>query len=57
MNTNNKDKHIGRTIIKTVIIAILAFLFILPLIWMFLSSIKTTSEVFAYPFKWLHEVP
>lgn len=57
MNTNNKDKHIGRTIIKTVIIAILAFLFILPLIWMFLSSIKTTSEVFAYPFKWLPKVP
>ena len=38
--------------IKAAVIAVVAILFILPLVWMILSSLKTTNEVFARPFHW-----
>ena len=38
-------------IVKTIIISAIAILFVMPLIWMGLSALKTTNEVFAHPFK------
>ncbi len=42
-------------VVKTVLIAVVAILFIIPLIWMVLSSLKTTPEVFGRPYHWLPE--
>ena len=36
-------------IVKTIIISAIAILFVMPLIWMGLSALKTTNEVFANP--------
>ena len=44
-------------IVKTIIISAIAILFVMPLIWMGLSALKTTNEVFAHPFKWLPAKP
>lgn len=38
--------------IKFIIFGILGFLFLTPLFWMILSSLKSTTEVFAYEFHW-----
>ena len=35
-------------IVKTIIISAIAILFVMPLIWMGLSALKTTNEVFAH---------
>ncbi len=43
-------------LIKTAVMAALSLLFVLPLIWMILSSLKTAPEVFSRPFKWLPQV-
>ncbi len=40
-------------IIRTIIVALVAVLFVTPLVWMVLSSLKTPQEVFARPFHWL----
>ena len=40
-------------IIRTIIVALIAVLFVTPLVWMVLSSLKTPQEVFARPFHWL----
>ena len=37
-------------IIRTIIVALVAVLFVTPLVWMVLSSLKTPQEVFARPF-------
>ncbi|GIN72517.1 sugar ABC transporter permease [Bacillus sp. J14TS2] len=37
-------------------LAILGILMVFPLIWMFLSAIKSPDEIFAIPLKWLPEV-
>ena len=42
--------------IETVIIAFVAVCFLIPLIWMILSSLKSTTEVFSYDFHWFPEV-
>ena len=44
-------------LIKTLIVACCSLLFVLPLVWMVLSSLKTTPEVFSRPFHWLPKVP
>lgn len=44
-------------LIKTLAIACCSLLFILPLVWMVLASLKTAPEVFSYPFRWLPKVP
>lgn len=48
---NNKVKI--SSIVATIIIGLLAFVFMVPLIWMVLSSFKPVTEVFATPFHWL----
>lgn len=42
--------------VKMVIFGLLGIGFMLPLIWMFFSSFKTTTEVFATHFRWLPKV-
>lgn len=39
--------------IKTIILGVMASAFLIPLIWMVLSSFKATGEVFAADFHWL----
>lgn len=49
-----KKRDIRSAILKTVILSLLALLFVSPLIWMVSSSLKPASEVFATPF---HLIP
>lgn len=42
--------------IKFVVFGILGILFLMPLFWMVLSSLKSTTEVFSYEFHWLPKV-
>ncbi|MBS6647028.1 MAG: carbohydrate ABC transporter permease [Clostridiaceae bacterium] len=51
-----KKNYFIKALLKTVIIGALSILFILPLVWMICSSLKTTSEVFARPYYWLPKV-
>jgi multiple sugar transport system permease protein len=53
------SKKIGswKILLKTVIIALLAVLFVLPLLWMISSSLKTPTGVFGYPMKWIPKDP
>ncbi|WP_261806779.1 carbohydrate ABC transporter permease [Lapidilactobacillus luobeiensis] len=44
-----KEKTVGQKWIVGVILAILGLIFILPLVWMILSSFKTESELFTIP--------
>lgn len=39
--------------VKTIVVALIALFFIIPLIWMVLSSLKTSPEVFGRPYRWL----
>lgn len=48
-----KSKFDLSAVIATVVIALLAVIFLIPLIWMVLSSFKPVGEVFATPFHWL----
>ena len=50
-----KKKETRNAIIKTVIVGLLALLFISPLIWMVSASLKPTTEVFATPFRLIPE--
>lgn len=49
-----KKKETRNAIIETVVVGLLALLFVSPLIWMISSSLKATTEVFANPF---HLIP
>lgn len=40
-------------IVRTIVVSLIAVLFVVPLVWMVLSSLKTAPEVFARPFHWL----
>ncbi len=42
-------------IIKTIVIALFAILFLIPLLWMISSSLKSTNQVFTSPFRWFPE--
>ncbi|WP_232726153.1 carbohydrate ABC transporter permease [Bacillus sp. FJAT-42315] len=43
--------------LRYVLLIVLSFVMVLPLIWMFLSSLKTGEEIFAVPLKWFPETP
>lgn len=45
-----------KTFLHYLLVSILGLLMVFPLIWMFLSSLKTPEEVFAIPLKWFPEV-
>ena len=44
------------TVVRTIVIGIIAIAFSIPLIWMVLSSLKKPVEIFNIPFHWLPEV-
>ncbi len=48
-----KKREFAITLVKTLIIAVFALAFLLPLIWMVTSSLKNTNEVFAGNWQWL----
>ncbi len=43
--------------VRTAFVAVLAVFFVLPLVWMVCTSLKTIPEVFARDWKWLPEIP
>lgn len=51
-----KKREFYSTLISTILVAVVAIAFILPLVWMFTSSVKTTREVFSTNWQWLPEV-
>ncbi len=48
-----KKQKIAKALLVTLIIALLGVLFMIPLVWMVLSSLKNANEVFATEFHWL----
>lgn len=48
-----KKNERAAAIVRTVVVSLIAVLFVVPLVWMVLSSLKTAPEVFARPFHWL----
>ena len=48
-----KKNERAAAIVRTIVVSIIAVLFVVPLVWMVLSSLKTAPEVFARPFHWL----
>jgi len=55
MAVKMKTSKTIRRVVKTIIIAFLAILFLVPMLWMLSSSLKTTNRVFTTPFKWIPE--
>ncbi|MDL2317985.1 carbohydrate ABC transporter permease [Eubacteriales bacterium OttesenSCG-928-A19] len=47
-----RKQRVG-VLVKTILVACLAVFFVIPLVWMILSSLKTTPEVFMRPYRWL----
>ena len=52
----NQRRQITK-VIKTILVLLIAFAFILPLMWMVTSSLKQTREVFSPNWQWLPETP
>lgn len=48
-----KRRELIMRIVKTLLVAIVAVAFVLPLVWMATSSVKQTQEVFSPNWKWL----
>ncbi len=51
-----RKKRLHMKVLKTVILLLAAFVFVLPLLWMLSSSLKTPLTVFSSPFQWIPEV-
>lgn len=49
------QKKVAKKLIVTAILFVFAFFMIFPLLWMLSASVKTSSEVYAIPFKWFPE--
>jgi multiple sugar transport system permease protein len=43
-------------IVHTILIALLALVFLFPMLWMISSSLKTTNQVFSTSFRWIPQV-
>lgn len=50
-----KKKNISAKLAATLILSFLAVVFLLPLLWMISSSLKTPMQVFETPFRWIAE--
>ena len=48
-----KKNERAAAIVRTIVVSLIAVLFVVPLVWMVLSSLKTAPEVFSRPFHWL----
>jgi len=47
----------GEVVVTTVLAAVLGFVFIVPFLWMILSSLKVPAELFVVPMQWVPRVP
>ncbi len=52
-----KMRRGGKRLILTIVATLLSLLFLVPLLWMVSTSLKTESEVFATVFQWIPPVP
>lgn len=52
-----KKKQVVSRIIIIILLILVAFIMMVPFIWMVLGSVKMKSELFAVPLKWLPEKP
>lgn len=43
-------------IVHTILIALLALVFLFPMLWMISSSLKTTNQVFSTSFRWIPQI-
>lgn len=50
-------KSVSGKILLTVLMSCVAFLFLLPLLWMISGSLKTPLSIFDYPVDWIPDVP
>ncbi|GAJ22691.1 unnamed protein product, partial [marine sediment metagenome] len=50
---NKYFKKILSQLVKHLILAIVAIFFILPLIWLISTSLKTNRQIFVYPPQWI----
>ena len=48
-----KKRLTPRKLVLTVLVGALAMLFLMPLLWMFSSALKTPMQVFENPFRWI----
>lgn len=48
-----KHKERSKAIIRTVIIGVIALIFLLPLFWMLSASVKLPADVMTYPVDWI----
>lgn len=46
----------SKNIVNYVLLIVLGLIMVFPLIWMFLSALKSPEEIFAIPLKWIPEV-
>ncbi len=47
----------GEVVVTTVLVVVLGFVFIVPFLWMILSSLKVPAELFVVPMQWVPKVP
>lgn len=57
MNAKYKSKKIVVTVAKTLLILVVSFIILLPLYWIFISSITPSSELFKSPIDYLPDHP
>lgn len=51
-----KKREFSLTLARTLAIGMVSIIFVIPLVWMILSSLKPSNEVFARPYRWLPSV-
>ncbi len=53
---SQKAGEITRSAIRTILLLAVAFIMVLPFLWMLSSSLKYDKEIFSYPTRWIPEV-
>lgn len=56
VRTQNRKKGKPGTALIFIFCCIMAFVMVVPFVWMLSASFKTDAEIFAYPVKWIPEV-
>ncbi|RDW22193.1 sugar ABC transporter permease [Oceanobacillus arenosus] len=50
-----KNRFLKKSVIPHLILAVVGLLFLTPFVWLVLTSLKTSDEIFAIPLQWLPE--
>ena len=53
----NRNKKIAMSIVRTVLLALFLIAALLPLYWIFVTSIKAGNEIYTFPLKYWPEKP